>query len=138
MADQPPAPETPAIAAGLSPSHTYIPNRGYETSTSQDAPPQTPTGYAADNEDDTYEDIFDDEDEEFFEDMAYDPSSGNLTKAYNRQRKLNDAEATAPRINPQRPVANTQASETCREDSTRRRRRSDQNTWQGQIRSCNQ
>jgi RIO kinase 1 len=110
MADQLPSTETSTPAAGLSPSHTYIPNRGYETSTSQDAPPQTPTGYAADNEDETYEDLFEDDDEEFFEDVDFNGSSGNITKAYNRQRKLNDADATAPRINPQRPAANTQAS----------------------------
>lgn len=110
MADQPLSSESSAPAAGLSPSHTYIPNRGYETSTSNEAPPQTPTGYAADNEDETYEDIFEDDDEEFFENLDFDPSSGNITKAYNRQRKLNDSDATAPRINPQRPAANTQAS----------------------------
>ena len=109
MADQPFTPN-PAVAAGLSPSHTYVPSRGYETSTSQDAPPQTPTGYAADNEDETYEDIFDEDDEEFFDNVEYDAGTGDLTKAYNRQRKLNDVNATAPRINPQKPAANTQAS----------------------------
>lgn len=101
--------QMPAPAAGHAPSYTYVPNRGYATSsTSQDAPPQTPTGYAADNEDETYDDLFEDEDEEFFDDV--DPGSGDLTKSYNRQRKLNDPSASAPRINPQKPVANTQTS----------------------------
>jgi RIO kinase 1 len=104
------SPQAVAPAEGLSPSYTYIPNRGYDTSTSQEAPPRTPTGYAADNEDETYEDIFGEDDEEFFDNVEYDAASGDLTKAYNRQRKLNDADATAPRINPQRPAANTQAS----------------------------
>lgn len=101
--------ESSAPAAGLQPSHTYVPNRGYETSNS-DAPPQTPTGYAADNEDETYEDLFEEEDEEFFDNMDYDGSSGNITKAYNRQRKLNEADSTTPRINAQRPAANTQSN----------------------------
>jgi RIO kinase 1 len=33
-----------------------------------------------------------------------------LTKSYNRQRKMNDQSATTPRVNPQRPAANTQSS----------------------------
>ncbi|KAK2624653.1 hypothetical protein QTJ16_005846 [Diplocarpon rosae] len=99
-------------AAAQVPIHTYVPNHGYAKPTnSQDAPPQTPTGgYAADNEDETYDDIFQEEYEEFFDDTEYDPTSGDLTKSYNRQRKLNDPNATAPRINSQKPTANTQAS----------------------------
>ncbi|KAH8671866.1 RIO1 family-domain-containing protein [Tricladium varicosporioides] len=102
-------------AAGQAPTHTYVPNHGYETpSSGPDAPP-TPsstsaggqTEYAADNEDETYEDLFDEDEEEYFDDI--DPSSGDLTKSYNRQRKLNDQNATAPRINSQKPTANTQS-----------------------------
>jgi RIO kinase 1 len=100
-------------AAGHTPTHTYIPNHGYASP--QDAPPQSATSgenteYAADNEDETYDDLFEDDEEEYFQDMEYSPSSGDLTKSYNRQRKLNDANATAPRINPQKPAANTRAS----------------------------
>ena len=102
-------------AEGQAPTHTYIPNQGYANSTpsTQDAPLQTPTSadnteYAADNEDEAYDDLFDDEAEEYFDDV--DPSSGDLTKSYNRQRKLNDQNATALRINPQKPAANTRAS----------------------------
>ncbi|RDL37442.1 Serine kinase RIO1 [Venustampulla echinocandica] len=105
------------LAAGQAPTYTYVPNQGYETATSgPDATPQTSssagglTEYAADNEDETYEDIFDDEDEEYYEEAEYDPSGGDLTKSYNRQRKLNDPNATAPRINPQKPAANTLSS----------------------------
>ncbi|KAH8591819.1 RIO1 family-domain-containing protein [Bisporella sp. PMI_857] len=103
-------------ADGQAPTHTYTPNRGYENlaPSSQDAPPQTPTSgenteYAADNED-SIDDLFEEEDEEYFDDIEYDPSSGDLTKSYNRQRKLNDQNATAPRINPQKPAANTRTS----------------------------
>ncbi|KIN07493.1 hypothetical protein OIDMADRAFT_22372 [Oidiodendron maius Zn] len=100
-------------AAGHIPTHTYIPNHGYVSP--QDAPPQSATSgenteYAADNEDETYDDLFEDDEEEYFQDIEYSPSSGDLTKSYNRQRKLNDANATAPRINPQKPAANTRAS----------------------------
>jgi RIO kinase 1 len=109
MAEQISNSEAPVPAAGLAPTHTYVPNHGYATSTtSQDAPPQTPTGYAADNEDEMYDDLFEEEDEEFFDDL--DPGSGDLTKSYNRQRKLNDPNATAPRLNSQKPAANTQTS----------------------------
>ncbi|KAG9237172.1 RIO1 family-domain-containing protein [Amylocarpus encephaloides] len=104
-------------ADGQAPTHTYIPNHGYETPTSgHDAPTQTDssagglTEYAADNEDETYEGLFDEEEEEYFEDLDYNPGTGDLTKSYNRQRKLNDQSATHPRINPQKPAANTQSS----------------------------
>ena len=110
-------PRAAALADGQSPTHNYIPHQGYETPTSGlDAPTQTDssaaglTEYAADNEDETYEDLFDEEDDEYFEDVEYGGGSGDLTKSYNRQRKLNDQNATAPRINSQRPVANTQSS----------------------------
>jgi RIO kinase 1 len=116
MAEQSTPIHIAAPAAGQVPTHTYIPNQGYQNPAPfQDAPPQTPTSgenteYAADNEDETYDDLFEEEDEEYFEDIEYDGSAGDLTKSYNRQRKLNDQNATAPRINPQKPAANTRAS----------------------------
>lgn len=103
MSDQNSTVESSAPAAGLQPSHTYVPNQGYEAS-NLNAPPQTSTGYAADNEDESYEDLFEEEEEEFFDNMDYNASSGNITKAYNRQRKLNEADTTIPRVNAQRPV----------------------------------
>ena len=101
MSEQLPTGQTSAPAEGQAPPHTYIPNHGYASATSQDIP-QTPGGYAADIEDESYDDLFEDEEEEYFQDMEYDAGSGDLTKAYNRQRKLNDQSATAPRINPRR------------------------------------
>ena len=108
----------PGLADGQAPAYTYVPNHGYDNPppSTQDPPPQTPTSgdnteYAADNEDDAYDDLFEDGDEEYFEDdIDLNPSSGDLTKSYNRQRKLNDQNATTPRINPQKPAANTKAS----------------------------
>jgi RIO kinase 1 len=113
MAETSPSSNVPTPAEGQTPTHMYIPNQGYAPS--PDAPPQGPTSgenteYAADNEDETYDDLFEDDEEEYVEDMDYDPSAGDLTKSYNRQRKLNDQNATAPRINPQKPAANTRAS----------------------------
>lgn len=114
MAEQSTYINSPVV--GQAPTHTYIPNHGYESSavSSQDTPLQTPTSgenteYAADNEDEI-DDLFEEEDEEYFEDLDYNPTSGDLTKSYNRQRKLNDQSATLPRINPQKPAANTQTS----------------------------
>lgn len=112
------APMNPsALAAGQAPTHAYTSNHGYINPTSiKDAPPQTPssagnvTEYAADNEDDAYDDLFEDDEEGYFEDLEFNPSSGDLTKSYNRQRKLNDQNATAPRTNPQKPSANTKSS----------------------------
>lgn len=104
-----------AVAEGQAPTHTYIPNQGYANPATSDAPPFTPnsaenTEYAADNEDEAYDDLFDDEDDGYVDDVDYDPSSGDLTKSYNRQRKLNDSNGTAPRINSQKPAANTKTS----------------------------
>ncbi|KAL3424951.1 RIO1 family protein [Phlyctema vagabunda] len=108
-----------APAAAHVPTHTYVPNQGYDNpaTSNDDAPPPTAgsghnTEYAADNEDETYDDLFEEEDDEYFEDLDYNPSSGDLTKSYNRQRKLNDnsSNATLPRINPQKPAANTKAN----------------------------
>jgi RIO kinase 1 len=117
MAEQPQVSRATGPADGQAPTHNYIPNQGYETpSSGRDAPTQTDssaagqTEYAADNEDETYEDLFDDDDEEYFEDTEYGGNSGDLTKSYNRQRKMNDQSATTPRINSQRPAANTQSS----------------------------
>ena len=107
----------PAPAEGHNPTHTFISNHGYENTppSSQDAPRIAPTSgdnteYAADNEDDAYDDLFEDGEEEYFEDWDLDPSTGDITKSYNRQRKLNDQNASIPRINPQKPAANTKAS----------------------------
>lgn len=113
MAEQSPSIDTSTPAAGHVPTHTYIPNQGYTSS--QDAPPQAQTSgenteYAADNEDEMYDDLFEDEDEEYFQDMQYDPSTGDVTKSYNRQRKLHDQNAAAPRINPQKPAVNSKTS----------------------------
>lgn len=99
-----------ALAAGQTPTHIYVANHGYESPST--AVPPTPAGleYTADDEDDTYDDLFEEEEETYFDDGDFDGGSGDLTKSYNRQRKLNDSAATVPRINPQKPAANTKSS----------------------------
>jgi RIO kinase 1 len=100
-------------AAAHVPTHKYVPNRGYETAlpTLEDAPPP-PTSTTQEeeiDEDETYDDIFDDE-EENMDGLEWDTSGNDLTKSYNRQRALHSTTQTAPRINPQKPAANTRAS----------------------------
>ncbi|KAJ5533044.1 hypothetical protein N7494_009596 [Penicillium frequentans] len=104
-------------ADGLAPTHTYVPNQGYvnpETTDSAVAG-QEPTEEEEYNEDDEdYDDIFDEE-----MDQGDFPSSNSndLTKAYNRQRKMNNLVAdpnaprwTYPKTNTQKPTVNTHAS----------------------------
>jgi len=112
-----------SLAEGQAPPLTYSPNYGYENlhPSSQDTPPPphtptpTPTSgenteYAADNED-SIDDLFEEEDDEYFDDLDYDPTSGDLTKSYNRQRKLNGQDGSVvPRTNSQKPVTNSKAS----------------------------
>ena len=121
------ASETPvkgeSLADGLEPSHTYIPNQGYVNAESTPAAAgQESTGGYEEGQDDEeyydeeeyYDDIFEEElDTEDFN--ASDPS--DLTKAYNRQRKINDLAAdpnapkwTYPKTNTQKPTVNTHAS----------------------------
>lgn len=103
-------------ADGLSPSHTYVPNKGYANEdgtvpaiAGQDFTPED------DNEDDEYyDDIFE---EELDEGDINSSNPADLTKAYNRQRKTNELAAdpnapkwTYPKTNTQKPNVNTYAS----------------------------
>ncbi|KAJ5655977.1 Serine/threonine-protein kinase RIO1 [Penicillium longicatenatum] len=104
-------------ADGLAPTHTYVPNQGYVNADTTDSAVagQEPTEEEEYNEDDEdYDDIFDEE-----MDQGDFPSSNSndLTKAYNRQRKMNTLAAdpnaprwTYPKTNTQKPTVNTHAS----------------------------
>ncbi|KAI2725957.1 hypothetical protein CBS147332_2844 [Penicillium roqueforti] len=107
------------IADGLAPSHTYVSNKGYvnpDTADSAEAGQYPPDGQEEEEEeedDEYYDDIFDDELDR--EDIL---SSDNtdLTKAYNRQRRINDLAGdsnvprwTYPKTNTQKPTVNTSA-----------------------------
>lgn len=111
MADQP----TPrAVADGVVPTYTYVPNQGYLHEDDTDGgvalngrSRALPDGVEDEGEED-FDDIFEDEDEMDAEDlMASNPA--DFTKSYNRQRRLNDAAADSnapsqqyPKTNPQR------------------------------------
>lgn len=110
--------QAPGIADGLAPSHTYVPNQGYvnpDGETTQSAMAgQEPTEEYNEEEDEDYADIFEEElDTEDFQSS----NPADLTKAYNRQRKLNDLASdpnvprwTYPKTNTQKPTINTHAS----------------------------
>ncbi|KAJ5163996.1 RIO kinase [Penicillium coprophilum] len=106
------------IADGLAPSHTYVPNEGYvnpDTADSAEAGQDLPDEHEEEyEEDDYYDDIFDDELDR--EDILSSDNS-DLTKAYNRQRRINDLASdsnvprwTYPKTNTQKPTVNTSAS----------------------------
>ncbi|KAJ5316552.1 hypothetical protein PENANT_c019G09873 [Penicillium antarcticum] len=104
------------IADGLAPSHTYVPNEGYvnpnnadSAAAGQDLPDEQDDEY-----DEDYEDIFE---EELDREDILSSDNSDLTKAYNRQRKINDLAAdsnvpkwTYPKTNTQKPTVNTSAS----------------------------
>jgi len=102
------------VADGITPSHVYIPNSGYahdtnlprQTSVDED---QTVLDDQEDASDDL-DDIFDegDEDNDFDTDYLAASNPADLTKSYNRQRKLNDA-VSDPTLPPSRyPKSNPQ------------------------------
>jgi RIO kinase 1 len=115
--------QVPGLADGLAPSHTYLPNQGYvnpdgTTAAAGQESTEVPEGQEEEEEEE-------DEDEEYYDDIfeeldsedinSADPS--DLTKAYNRQRKIQDLAAdsnvprwTYPKTNTQKPTINTHAS----------------------------
>ncbi|OKP14044.1 Serine/threonine-protein kinase rio1 [Penicillium subrubescens] len=113
--------EATGPADGLQPSHTYVPNQGYvqplgaNSAMAGQEPTEQEEG-EGEEDDEYYDDIFEEEEELDQEDFqSSDPA--DLTKAYNRQRKLNDLAAdpnaprwTYPKMNTQKPTVNTYAS----------------------------
>ena len=107
-------------AEGLAPAHTYIPNQGYvnpdgslPAMAGQDPTAEEQQDKEEDDEE-YYDDIFEEElnQEEF---MSSNPA--DLTKGYNRQRRVNELAAdpnapkwTYPKTNTQKPNVNTSAS----------------------------
>ncbi|KAK4870992.1 hypothetical protein LT330_000229 [Penicillium expansum] len=104
------------IADGLAPSHTYVPNEGYvnpDTADSAEAG-QDLLDEEGDEEDEYYDDIFE---EELDREDILSSDNSDLTKAYNRQRRINDLAGdsnvprwTYPKTNTQKPTVNTSAS----------------------------
>ncbi|KAI9723319.1 MAG: hypothetical protein M1812_001202 [Candelaria pacifica] len=124
------APDQPNVAAGISPPHTYVSGRGYVSSSNAnqgdpmgatDITLLRPTEHSDNPQDfDGYEEGWgNDEDlDEDYDDIlagedliSSDPS--DLTKSYNRQKRLHDASfdsgasrSSLPKSNPQKPAAN--------------------------------
>ncbi|KAJ5467834.1 RIO-like kinase [Penicillium sp. IBT 31633x] len=104
------------IADGIAPSHAYVPNEGYvnpDNAYSAEAGQDLPDEQEED-EDEDYDDIFD---EELDREDILSSDNSDLTKAYNRQRRINDLAAdpnvprwTYPKTNTQKPTVNTSAS----------------------------
>ncbi|PVH92730.1 Serine/threonine-protein kinase Rio1 [Periconia macrospinosa] len=74
-------------------------------------PPADPT--QTENPDDYIEDLFESSDDEEAPELTTSSDAHDFTKAYNRQRRLNDEsipKSEKPKTNPQKPSANTNAS----------------------------
>lgn len=107
-----------SLIDGHAPPYTYIPGSGYQLATDEAQEPlqSDATTKSAQVEDvgdyDDSDDSIDEEEEVEDYDIAS-ANPGDYTKAYNRQRRLNDpsvSDLEAPRTNSQRPSANTAAS----------------------------
>ncbi|EGP89233.1 unnamed protein product [Zymoseptoria tritici ST99CH_3D1] len=96
----------PSPAQGLAPPHQYVENEGYvDLGSSKPAMPGSANDDVEQNEDDDdYDDIFADSDNDLSDHDISAANPADYTKAYNRQRKLNDnsvPESQKPKANPQ-------------------------------------
>ncbi|KPI34469.1 Serine/threonine-protein kinase rio1 [Cyphellophora attinorum] len=103
------ASNTDSVADGVGPTHTYVPNQGYvndqRAAQGMVLPGDEQDQAPVEEEDDDYEDILDEQDDEDL--MTANPS--DLTKSYNRQRRLNEAIGSGVPAS-QYPKANPQSS----------------------------
>jgi RIO kinase 1 len=108
MSTQDPSTQATSLADGLTPSHTYVSNRGYvnaEGTVPAMAGQDPEAQEIEEDEDEYYDDIFEEALDE--EDFAS-SNTADLTKAYNRQRKVNElaADPNAPKWTPRRTSRN--------------------------------
>lgn len=108
-------------AEGLAPAHTYIPNQGYvnpdgslPAMAGQDPTAEEQQGEEEEDNEEYYDDIFE---EELNQEEFASSNPADLTKGYNRQRRVNELAAdpnapkwTYPKTNTQKPNVNTSAS----------------------------
>ena len=108
-------------AAGHAPTHTFIPNHGYLEREQNDLLKQDDdkdrqgSQLSTDDEEDDLHDVFDEDDTVAADYATNHP--GDITKAFNRQRRAREVAAdpnatrsAMPKANPQKPTANTLAS----------------------------
>jgi len=108
----------PGLADGLTPSHTYMPNQGYLDNDATKAGRRLASGKVIQEEDDDEEDEEDYEEDDFDDDIddaqLVDPeflassNPADLTKSYNRQRRLDHAAADPSVPSWQYPKGNPQ------------------------------
>lgn len=100
------------VADGVLPRLPYVPNRGYVQDASASGGASDPL-LDDDEDDEDFDDILSDDGKDAMDAddlMTYNPN--DLTKSYNRQRRLNQVTPDSPRsqypkANPQKPSANT-------------------------------
>lgn len=105
-----------AVANISAPAHADIPKKDEENTEDVTTAEQDVTEQDDDEDEEYYDDIFEEEEDLGEEDFkSSDPA--DLTKAYNRQRRLNELAAdpnapkwTYPKTNTQKPTVNTHAS----------------------------
>ncbi|PHH68814.1 hypothetical protein CDD82_256 [Ophiocordyceps australis] len=104
--------EHKSAAAPHEPPYAYTANRGYDFGPVAPELAIPPRVEQDESDDQDIDDIFDEDDGvPLDDDDEWATSSRDLTKSYNSQRQLNDSTAGAfPRLNQQKPTANTFAS----------------------------
>ena len=110
------------IADGVAPTHSYVPNRGYvqDEQVGGDGSHRTlgavnNGGLPEEEDDDDFDDILEDDIEEDMDaDDLMSANPNDLTKSYNRQKRMNQSitdskipRSQYPKANPQKPSANT-------------------------------
>jgi RIO kinase 1 len=97
-------------ATAHEPPHQFVENEGYTQTTENDAPNQNTTESTPNDanseyeQDEDYDDIFEPSDDELSDSELQASNPSDYTKAYNRQRKVNDSsvpEFQKPKANPQ-------------------------------------
>jgi RIO kinase 1 len=103
--------QQPGVADGVSPQHTYVANRGYIEQERVASRMQENNKTAADEHDEENDDDIDDilhDSDDFDADDLMTANPSDLTKSYNRQRRLNEAAADATVPQWQYPKSNSQ------------------------------
>ncbi|KAK0256577.1 Serine/threonine-protein kinase rio1 [Friedmanniomyces endolithicus] len=108
--------DTPSYAQGLVPPHTYIENEGY-VQDGQTQRKHMPGSVLDDQEpeygqEEEYDDLFEPSEEEYDDSELQASNPADYTKAYNRQRRLNDQFVP----DPQKPKANPQLNTSANVD----------------------
>ena len=113
--------DEPGLADGQAPTHEYIADKGYVNEHQDENGgvrlPESQShqvDHGVNDQEDDFDDIFEEDDCDEEDLMSSNPT--DLTKSYNRQRRLHEAVADKhvsasqyPKTNPQRPTANTNA-----------------------------